>query len=162
MDYDEYVAARRPALVRSAVLLGCTEADAEDVVQTALLRCYRSWRRVRRADQPDAYVYRVLVNVLRDARSRRWTGELATAEVPEPAPAADVAPDVVSGLAVRRALGGLSVQHREVLVLRYYVDLSEQLTADVLGVPVGTVKSRTARALGALAARQELRSLDVC
>ena len=62
MEFEEYVAARRAALVRSAVLLGCRQPDAEDVVQTALLRCYRSWRRVQRATQPDAYVYRVLVN----------------------------------------------------------------------------------------------------
>jgi len=45
VEFSEYVAARRPALVRSAVLLGCPQPDAEDVVQTALLRCYRSWRR---------------------------------------------------------------------------------------------------------------------
>lgn len=56
MEFAEYVAARRVALVRSAVLLGCPPVDAEDVVQTALLKCYRSWRRVQRADQPDAYV----------------------------------------------------------------------------------------------------------
>ena len=149
MDFDEYVAARRPTLVRTAVLLGCPESDAEDVVQTALLRCYRSWRRVVRARQPEAYVYRVLVNALHDARARRWNGELPTERIPDH-PAADT--DLNTGLAVRRALAAMSTEHREVLVLRYYADLSERETADVLGIPPGTAKSRTARALAALAA----------
>ena len=101
MEYEEYVAARRTALVRSAVLLGCPERDAEDVVQSALLRCFRHWRKVQRADRPDAYVYRVLVNALRDDRSRRWHGETPTDRLPETA-GAD--PDHATGLAVRAAL----------------------------------------------------------
>lgn len=155
MDFSEYVAARRPTLVRTAVLLGCPQPDAEDVVQTALLRCFRSWRRVVNADQPEAYVYRVLVNVLQDARSRRWNGELPTETLPD-RPAGDV--DLATGLAVRRALAAMSPEHREVLVLRYYADLSERDTADVLGVAPGTVKSRTARALAALAADETVGS----
>jgi RNA polymerase sigma-70 factor (sigma-E family) len=155
MEFDQYVAARRVALVRSAVLLGCPRPDAEDIVQTALLKCFRSWRRVQRADQPDAYVYRVLVNTLRDARARRWNGELPTEVLPdrptEPA-------DPTTGLSVRRALAAMSPQHREVLVLRYYADLSERETADALGLPPGTVKSRTARALAALSADHNVRS----
>lgn len=157
MEFDEYVAARRAALVRSAVLLGCPRPDAEDVVQTALLRCYRSWRRVQRADRPDAYVYRVLVNALRDARARRWAGEVPTEELPDGA--AD-GPDLATGLAVRRALAAMTREHREVLVLRFYADLSERDTADALHIPAGTVKSRTARALAVLAADDHLRSLD--
>jgi RNA polymerase sigma-70 factor (sigma-E family) len=155
MDFTEYVAARRPTLVRTAVLLGCPQPDAEDVVQTALLRCYRSWRRVMRADQPEAYVYRVLVNTLRDARARPWTGELPTEQLPD-RPLAER--DPTTGIAVRRALAAMTREHREVLVLRYYADLSERDTADALGVPAGTVKSRTARALAALAADHNVRS----
>lgn len=155
MDFSEYVVARRTALVRAAVLLGCPQPDAEDVVQTALLRCYRSWRRVVKADQPDAYVYRVLVNTLIDARSRLWNGELPTEQLPD-RPAESV--DATTGLAVRRALAAMTREHREVLVLRYYADLSERETADVLRIPPGTVKSRTSRALAALAADQNVRS----
>jgi RNA polymerase sigma-70 factor (sigma-E family) len=157
VEFDEYVAARRAALVRSAVLLGCPQPDAEDVVQTALLRCYRSWRRVQRATQPDAYVYRVLVNALRDARARRWVGEVPTEELPD-AGAHDA--DLATGLAVRRALVTMTREHREVLVLRFYADLSERDTADALRIPPGTVKSRTSRALALLAADDHLRSLD--
>ena len=147
MDFTTYVAQRRTRLVRTAVLLGCPRADAEDIVQTALLKCYRSWRRVARADRPDAYVHRVLVTTLADARARRWHGELPTENLPEEAD--DL--DPTGGIAVRRALAALSPEHREVLVLRFYADLSERDTAVALGVAPGTVKSRTSRALAALA-----------
>jgi RNA polymerase sigma-70 factor (sigma-E family) len=148
MDFSTYVAQRRPRLVRTAVLLGCPSADAEDVVQSALLKCYRSWRKVVRADHPDAYVHRVLVTTLYDARKRRWNGELPTEELPE---TAGVDPEWAEGIAVRRALNAMSPDHREVLVLRYFADLSERDTALALGVAPGTVKSRTSRALAALA-----------
>lgn len=147
MDFSTYVAQRRARLVRTAVLLGCPRADAEDVVQSALLKCYRSWRRVSRADSPDAYVHRVLVTTLIDARSRRWNGELPTEELPDGGDDRDP----TSGIAVRRAIAAMSPDHREVLVLRFYADLSERDTAAALGVAPGTVKSRTARALQALA-----------
>ena len=151
MDFSAYVADRRPRLVRTAVLLGCPAADAEDVVQTALLKCYRSWRRVVAADSPDAYVHRVLVTTLYDIRQRRWNGELPTEALPEPAARGGDDPAWAEGIAVRRALGGLSAEHRAVLVLRYFADLSERDTAAALGVAPGTVKSRTSRALAALA-----------
>ena len=155
MDFEEYVAARRTALVRSVVLLGCPRPDAEDVVQTALVRCFRHWRRVQRADRPDAYVYRVLVNVLPDAQARRWLAETPTELLPD---GIVVDPDVVSGLAVRDALARMEPGRREVLVLRYYADLSESDIAAVLGIPAGTVKSRAARALRELASDETLRS----
>jgi RNA polymerase sigma-70 factor (sigma-E family) len=150
-DFDAYVAARRSALVRSAVLMGCSVHDAEDLVQVALAKCLPRWGRVV-AGRPDAYVYRVLVNAFRDSRRRRWTGETPTEELPERADD----PDLTTGLAVRAALAAMSRDHREVLVLRYYADLSEAETAEVLGVPAGTVKSRTARALAALAASHHI------
>ena len=156
MDFSEYVAARRASLVRATVLLGCPVADAEDIVQTALMKCHRSWRRVQRADQPEAYVYRVLVNTYRDARARRWRGEVPTEELPD----STSDPDHLTGLAVRQALASISRDHREVLVLRYFADLSEAQTAQALGLPPGTVKSRTSRALAALSADPSLRSPD--
>lgn len=158
MDFDEYVAARRARLVRTAVLLGCRAGDAEDVVQTALLRCYRSWRRVAQADNPDAYVHRVLVNTLTDARARRWNGELPTAELPEPSDEGREL-DLSLGIAVRHALEDMRPEHRAVLVLRFFADLSERDTAEALGLPAGTVKSRTARALAALGASDHLKDV---
>lgn len=155
-DFTAYVAARRPRLVRTAVLLGCPEPEAEDLVQTALSRCLRSWRRVAKADNRDAYVNRVLVNALRDARARRWNGELPTDVLPD-GPQADA--DLAAGLVVRRALATLTPEHRAVLVLRFFADLSERQAAEALGVPPGTVKSRTARALAALSSHDDIVTL---
>lgn len=154
--FSAYVAALRSRLVRTAVLIGCPPADAEDLVQATLVRCLRSWSRVRHAQDREAYVAKVLLNALRDARSRRWTGEVPSAELPEDAPDNS---DLTTGLAVRAALARLEHGHREVLVLRYFADLSEKQAAEVLGVAVGTVKSRTSRALTALSATAEIADL---
>ena len=144
-DFTAYVGARWAALVHSALLLGCTPHEAEDVVQSALVRCYRHWERVWRADRVDAYVHQVLVNTWLSARARRWNGEHPTEQLPDPG---QDPPTVDTDLA--RVLARLSVEHRTVLVLRFIADLSEQQTADALGIPVGTVKSRTSRALAAI------------
>ena len=151
-DFASYVAARYPRLVRSAVLLGAPRSDAEDVVQSALVRCYRSWTSVVSAHDPDAYVYRVLANSLAKSRRRRWWGETPTEVLPDGGEQhRDHAGDVATSVTLRRALLAMSYDQRAVLVLRYFADLSEQQAAAALGIPVGTVKSRTARALTALA-----------
>jgi RNA polymerase sigma-70 factor (sigma-E family) len=155
-DFAEYVGARRVRLIRTAVLLGCPEADAEDLVQTVLVRCLRSWGRVNGAENRDAYVNRILINTFHSARSRRWNGELPTETLPE-ASAPDV--DHATGIVVRRALAGLSPRHREALVLRYFSDLTERQTAIALGIAPGTVKSRVSRALAALSADEDIASL---
>lgn len=154
-DFAEYAAARWPALLRSAVFLGCSPQEAEDLVQTVLLRCYTSWRKVARADHRDAYVSRVLLNAFRESRRRRWWGEQpAGDDLPEV-----VVPDDTDTLAdtasVRRALADLSAQQREVVVLRYLLQLSERETADALRIPPGTVKSRLSTALKHLATALE-------
>ncbi|MDQ3273843.1 MAG: SigE family RNA polymerase sigma factor [Actinomycetota bacterium] len=157
-DFGAYAAARWSSLVRSAVFLGCSVEEAQDLAQVTLLRCYVAWARVQRADDRDAYVYRVLLNCLRDSRRRRWWGERPTERLPE-APSRDGANDVDVADAVHRAMGGLSKAHREVVVLRIFADLSEQQTASALGVEIGTVKSRLARALARLAADTHLLDL---
>jgi RNA polymerase sigma-70 factor (sigma-E family) len=154
VDQDEFavfVAARYARMVRTAVLLGAAPPDAEDAVQDALARCYASWGRVRSAADPDAYAYRVLVNGVRRAGRRRWRGEIPHADVPDDDGGGDPAVRVAITEPVRAALRRLSPAHRQVLVLRYVADLSEHRTAEVLGVPVGTVKSRAARAAALLA-----------
>ena len=156
-DFASYVAARYPRLVRSAVLLGAPRSDAEDVVQSALVRCYRSWTSVVSAHDPDAYVYRVLANSLAKSRRRRWWGETPSEELPDDgARHHDHAGDVATSVTLRRALMVLPFDQRSVLVLRYFADLTEHQTAAALGVPVGTVKSRAARALTALAGNPSL------
>jgi len=150
MDTDDgfgsYMAARWTGLVRSLVLLGCEFHEAEDVVQTAMVRCYVGWNRVSRADDVDAYVYRTILNVWAKSRRRRWWGERPTEVLPD-AGGADPTDEVSLRRDIERTLGRLSAEHRAVLVLRFVADLSEAQVAEVLGVPVGTVKSRTARAI---------------
>lgn len=148
-DFTAYAVGRWPALVRSAVLLGCSPADAEDLAQTALLKTWTHWSRVSRAAEPDAYVYRILVNALATSRRRRWWGERPAEHTPDVA-VADRSVDVDLRDLVVRALASLPPDQQQVLVLRYVADLSERATADALGLPVGTVKSRTSRALAAL------------
>jgi RNA polymerase sigma-70 factor (sigma-E family) len=158
-DFTDYMSSRWSTLVRSAVLLGCAQPDAEDVVQTTLARCYAAWPKVSRADNRDAYVYRMLVNALTDSRRRRWWGERPTAALPESVDPADPLADVDTADAVERALSGLSSEQRAVIVLRFYAHLTERETADALGVAPGTVKSRTARALASLAVNDHLTNL---
>jgi RNA polymerase sigma-70 factor (sigma-E family) len=155
-DFTAFAAARWPALVRSAVFLGCGLEEAEDLVQTTLVKCYTAWRRVDRADNRDAYVFRVLLNAHRDSRRRHWWREQPTDLADERRTTADTTEQLAITDAVERALGDLGAGHREVVVLRYYAQLTEQQTADVLGIPPGTVKSRLSRALAQLATNPHL------
>jgi len=157
-DFSEYVAARWPRLVRSAVLLGCAHTEAEDLVQTTLERCLLQWNKVQRADDRDAYVHRVLVNTFTSSRRRRWTGEKPTAVLPD-RPGHDDTTGVDLTDTVVRALDQLTTDHRTAVVLRYYAHLSEEQMATVLGVATGTVKSRLSRALKNLAQDPQLAEL---
>ncbi|WP_166133136.1 SigE family RNA polymerase sigma factor [Nocardioides ochotonae] len=157
-EFSEYVAARWPRLVRAAVLLGCSPAEAEDVVQAALMRCLVHWRKVERADDRDAYVHRVLVNTFASSRRRHWTREHATAHMPE-TPSLDHTVAIDTADAVLRSLDRLNRDQRTAVVLRYYAHLSEQQMAAVLGVATGTVKSRLSRALKVLAEDPHLAEL---
>ncbi|MGY2704039.1 SigE family RNA polymerase sigma factor [Nocardioides sp. HB32] len=148
-DFSEYARARWASLVRAGVVLGCTVDEAHDLAQPTLLRCYTSWRRVQRADDRDAYVYKVLLNCHRSNRRRMWWGERATADVPDLA-GDDPTASVDTTDAVRRALADLGPAYREVVVLRYFAHLSEKQTAAILGIATGTVKSRMSRAVAQL------------
>ncbi|MDP9822838.1 SigE family RNA polymerase sigma factor [Nocardioides massiliensis] len=157
-EFSQFVAARWSRLVRAAVLLGCSPAEAEDVVQTALMRCLVHWRKVQRADDRDGYVHRVLFNTFTSSRRRRWTGERATADLPDtPNPDQTAAVDTTD--VVLRSLDRLNGDQRTVVVLRYYAHLSEHQTAAALGVATGTVKSRLSRALKVLAEDPHLAEL---
>ena len=70
--YADYVEQSWPTLVRAAVFLGARPHEAEDLAQTTLVRCYTGWERVNNAENRDAYVYRMLLNCLRDVRRTRW------------------------------------------------------------------------------------------
>jgi RNA polymerase sigma-70 factor (sigma-E family) len=142
-------------LVRSAVFLGCSLADAEDLAQTTLVKCFQAWPRVSAADNRDAYVYKMLINALRDTHRRQWWRERATETVPEGS-VTDATAEVDTTDAIHRALDKLSKVNRDVVVLRYFTHLTEAQTAEVLGVPAGTVKSRLSRALALLSVDRHL------
>lgn len=152
--FEEYVAARRGALLRTAYLLTGSAADAEDLVQLALVRCWPRWSRL--ADDPEPYVRRVLAReVTARWRRRRWR-EQSTATPPETPAAAE---DLDDREALRAALARLPPRQRAVVVLRYVDDLTEAQTAAALGIAVGTVKSQHHDALARL--RRELPDLEV-
>jgi RNA polymerase sigma-70 factor (sigma-E family) len=146
-DFRSYVAARSPALLRTAYMLTGNRADAEDLLQTALAKTYLAWDRIREREAVDGYVRRVMVNTQTSWWRRRKVDEYATGELPERPTGRDGTADLDLHDALWTALSTLPKRQRAMVVLRYYEDLSEAETAEVMGVSVGTVKSTTSRAL---------------
>lgn len=149
-DFEEFVAARQQALLRTAYLLTGHRQDAEDLVQVALVMAVPHWHRL--SGDPEAYVRRILVreNISR-WRGRRWREVVV--EEPHHLERTGLAEvDVAGRVALRRALATLAPRQRAVIVLRYFEDRSEAETAALLGVAVGTVKSQTRDALARLRA----------
>ncbi|HSS67256.1 MAG TPA: SigE family RNA polymerase sigma factor [Nocardioidaceae bacterium] len=148
-EFSLFVAERWPTLVRAARLIGCSASEAEDLVQSALVKCYVSWARVSRAVERDAYVYRLLLNTHRSGLRRRSSRETPT-DLSRTAIAVAVDERTYLQTSVEAALGRLGAPARQIVVLRYYLDLSERQTAEILDIPAGTVKSRLSRALSQL------------
>jgi RNA polymerase sigma-70 factor (sigma-E family) len=150
-----FATANARRLRHAARLLTGDDARAEDLVQTALARAYLRWDRIR-ADDPMAYVRRVLFSVHADGWRRRWRQEYPTGELPDRAAPGDHADEQAERDRLRAALAGLTPRERAVVVLRFYEDLGERETAAALGLAVGTVKSTCARALRKLRVSPEL------
>ena len=147
-NFEEFAASALPALLRFGHVLTGSPEEAEDLVQEALAKSLRRWRRVS-ADDPVAYVRKVMVNT-HLTRWRRWGARVQVGEVPELA--ADDA-----GLArshewdaLRRALAQLPSGQRAVLVLRYLEDLPDPAIAALLGCQPATVRSQASRGLATL------------
>jgi RNA polymerase sigma-70 factor (sigma-E family) len=152
-DFTAYLDARQARLLRTAYLLTGDQHQAEDLLQTALAKLYLAWDKVRDRGSVDAYVRRIMVNENNSLWRRAWMRrEVATGELPESAAVHDEY-DEGLGAAVWASVQTLPRKARAVVVLRYYEQLSEAETADVLGISVGTVKSQTSRALAALRER---------
>jgi len=158
-DFSAYLAARQPALLRTAYLLTGSRADAEDLLQTSMAKLYLAWDRVREREAVDAYARRIMVNEHNSLWRRAWKRqEIAVDEVPEREAHEDRYDDGRDA-ALWSFVQSLPRRQRAIVVLRYYEELSEAETADVLGISVGTVKSQCSRALAALRARAP-QSLD--
>jgi RNA polymerase sigma-70 factor (sigma-E family) len=149
-DFDSFVRARSRPLLQAAWLLTGDWQLAEDLLQTALVKVYLSWGRIRKEGNAEAYARRVLVTTYVTGRRRRWRGELPTATLPDRPASHDDFAGADLRQAVVQALHGLPRRQRAVVVLRYYCDLSEREVAEALGCSEGTVKSQAAKGLAAL------------
>jgi RNA polymerase sigma-70 factor (sigma-E family) len=148
-EFVEFMAAAQPGLLRMARFLTGSDDQARELTQDALVRAYTAWPRVR-GEGAVAYTRRIMIN-------RRVTGWRRSSRE-EPHDPSDVGLEgtVADGGGterrdeVVRLLATLPERQRKVVVLRYYVDLSEQQVADMMGISVGTVKSSASRGLASL------------
>ncbi|HEY1918555.1 MAG TPA: SigE family RNA polymerase sigma factor [Streptosporangiaceae bacterium] len=148
-EFREFALERSSPLHQSAYLLCGDWHLAHDVVQDTLVKAYRHWPRVRQADNPDAYVKRILINEVRGRWRRRDRAEPVARFTVEPS-VPDAADDIARRDRVLQALLELPLQQRATVVLRYLEGLSQAETAELLGCSEGTVKSQSSRGLAAL------------
>jgi RNA polymerase sigma-70 factor (sigma-E family) len=151
-DFRQFAASRQKQLLRSAYLLCGDWHGAEDLVQTAFGQMYRAWRRVKRAEHPDAYAKQVLYRCHLWAKRKKRFATVPIESVAEPPTPDDGFGDGTTAVLLE-ALAGLPDRARAVVVLRFWEDYSVAQTADALGVSEGTVKSQTLRALAMLRTR---------
>lgn len=155
-EYVEFVTARQAHLRRIAYAISGDWHRADDLLQTALVKLYVAWPRVRRDGNPEAYLRRILVNADVDERRRPWRRERPGLPWADGFDSEDRAATQAPGLEetdeLLTALHALPAMQRKVVVLRHWLDLSVRETADELGISEGTVKSHSARGLSALQA----------
>jgi RNA polymerase sigma-70 factor (sigma-E family) len=140
-------------LHRTAYLMSGDWHRAEDAAQDALVRVYAAWPRLRHRHGLRSYAHKALVSVVLDHAKRPWHREYAGGDLPDEPPASrDAAQTVDDRMFVVKTLSALPARQRACVVLRHYVDLSLEETAEVLGISVGAVKSQTSRGLAGLRA----------
>ncbi|WP_371402559.1 SigE family RNA polymerase sigma factor [Kribbella sp. NBC_00662] len=145
MSFADFATSRHGALYRYAYLLAGDRGLAEDLVQEALVKTYVGWHRLRDPNNAEAYTRRVITTTaIGWWRRKSWRAELPNDDVPELPTDPD---DVTARVWLWRELQKLPPRQRAALVLRYYEDLTETQTAEVLGCSVGTVKSQVSDAL---------------
>lgn len=149
-DFEAFVSARTLALTRFAYLLTGDRAEADDVVQAALIKVYRHWGRVVASEHPEAYMRRIVLTThLNERRRSWWRRERPTDAVPDVAgPRAwdDPGTGVSEADAVRRALQALPPRQRAVLVMRHYLGLDDAEIATSLGCSEVTVRATASKA----------------
>ena len=160
MEFEEYASARGQDLVRLGFTVSGDYQRAEDLAQIALMQAFRTWRRVRRADDPHNYVRRILVNSYLSMTRRRSFSEAPAAELDIDRTVPDPATGIVNSDDLWRALATLSARERVVLVLRYYQDMDDRTIADVLGIKPSTVRATASRALASLRRTRQSHRVD--
>jgi RNA polymerase sigma-70 factor (sigma-E family) len=134
-------------LLRTAWMLTGERAVAEDLVQTALAKTWPHWSRISHHGNPSAYVRTVMVRTFASWMGRRWNGEIPSEHVPERAVDDPAFSSMDDRDSLYRALADLPRRQRAAVILRHYLDLSEQEAAEALGCSVGSVKSHASRGL---------------
>lgn len=157
-EYSEFATSVWPQLYRTAVMIVGDRHLAEDLVQSALVKTYIAWPKLRETDKAHAFTRRVMVNVARDwFRKHSWTHENTTSVATEEGvPRSDHSAALVDRITLAHVLQTLPLGQRSVIALRFLDDLSVQETADLLNVTSGTVKSQTSAALAALRSHAHL------
>jgi RNA polymerase sigma-70 factor (sigma-E family) len=145
--FRAFALSHRAVLRRTAYLLCGDWHQADDLVQTALVKLYVAWPRIRSIDPPDAYAHRTLVRCYLDERRRPWRRESPVDLIDDVSLVQQPEDDLLD---LRSALARLPRRQRATLLLRFWLDMSVAQTADALGCSEGTVKSQTARALSTL------------
>jgi RNA polymerase sigma-70 factor (sigma-E family) len=154
-EFADFVSGRYSSLCRTAYLLTSNREAAEDAVQSALVKAFVHWSRVRRADHPEAYVRRIVINEVQSLRRRRWAREIVvddTGRLPSATVQAGPEGAVLDRREMAVALASLTLRQRAVLVLRYYDGLSETEIAETLGIRPGSVKGHARAGLAKLGA----------
>ncbi len=159
MAYESLVRRYQDAAVRTAYVIA-PDGDAEDAVQEAFVKAYRALGRFRAGSPFRPWLLRIVANEARNRRrsaGRRAGLALRVAEDRRPGDAAPSPESAVLDHEERAwlvaAINDLADGDREVIAARYFLDLSEAETAEILGLPRGTVKSRLSRAVGRLRTR---------
>lgn len=151
-DFGAFVRSEHEQLVRTLILHCGDPALAEQLAQDAFVRARERWDRVSRMEAPGAWLHRVAINLSNSWWRRRAAEHRAYARVGA-RPDIDTTPDAADAVAVRAALLALPSRQRELLVLRFFLDLSVRETAARMGMKEGSVKSTTHRAVTALRAQ---------
>jgi RNA polymerase sigma-70 factor (sigma-E family) len=152
---ETYSAHYRSLLGLAALLLDDT-ASCEDVVQEAFIRVHSARRRVREPEKTLAYLRQTVVNLSRSTLRRRILGlKLLSKPMPDMASAEEGAYARIEQDELKQALRKLQRRQREVLVLRYFADMTEAQVAEALGISLGSVKAYGSRGIAALRVAME-------
>lgn len=161
VDESAWTAFYRAEYTRLALALSLYSGDRElgrELAQEAMAKAWRHWPRIRTFESPAAWTYRIGINLANSAWRRAVVRHRLS---PEPN-ADDAAPavDVGTAVAVRAAVSGLPRRQRTALVLRYFVDLSIDDVARLMGCRPGTVAALTSQAIASLRATAGLHDLE--
>jgi RNA polymerase sigma-70 factor (sigma-E family) len=146
LEFERFVRQHGEAVLRAAHLLTGDWDSAGDLAQESFIRLYLAWPRLRESAAAWAYVRQTMARLHIRQQSRRWHTERPSPVVPD-SPVSEQTPyddELMS------ALAALPQRQRATLVLRFFLDLSVEVTATSMSCSIGTVKSQTATALAAL------------